>query len=294
MIMSYDEFIGFMTKKSTRIAGTTGTVHSLFTNALNLELAMPFPNLLTLGNKGILGAPNSLYLPEFTLIRRRISKNDRCLLKGNKLFIGADMVCQIKELPVSSLTSPGNTQPLKLAMIETLLREQNPYMATPSYLPFYWQVLKECQQLTELLVNGKWAEGKGQIRRLLGLGVGLTPSGDDVLTGMLLVLQTEARLQAVLQEFLFFKKDQLLEGTNKISAHQLYFMQQGEAKPVVIDLINGLNGPMLASECYEKAMEVLAIGSTSGYDLLLGIYQGLTLLQRMGEDVYVKVSCKNY
>ena len=109
---------------------------------------------------------------------------------------------------------------------------------------------------------------------LLGLGPGLTPSGDDVLGGMLLAL-------SALQETIF--RDALWEAlvpelgdlTNEISAMHLAVAADGLGADAVHRLINAaLIGD--AADIARHAKTVTAIGDSSGFDIMAGIVLATT------------------
>ncbi|MDO5028461.1 MAG: DUF2877 domain-containing protein, partial [Bacillota bacterium] len=93
---------------------------------------------------------------------------------------------------------------------------------------------------------------------LVGLGLGLTPSGDDFLAGLMAV---ERALGLSLVD-----EDLNLDNTNKISGEFLKYSQHGIFSEDIIKLFNF--GPTYVNE-------ILKSGHTSGADTLFGIYYGL-------------------
>lgn len=106
------------------------------------------------------------------------------------------------------------------------------------------------------------------VRRLVGAGPGLTPSGDDVLCGVLLGLRLLGHARSLPR--LWDAVAQRLTTTTTLSAALLVEAVQGYAVPPVVDLGEALvagDGPGLPA----AVDRVLAVGHTSGADLLSGL-----------------------
>ena len=136
-------------------------------------------------------------------------------------------------------------------------------------------------------MNENWERVRKHGRRLIGLGLGLTPTGDDYLTGLLLALQLNHKLRETIIEAIFdaLLDKSILHATNLLSQQQIYFALHGEAKPSLLSLIQVCQTPEvgnLSSASIQLLVEeVLSIGSTSGYDLLTGVLAGLHIMERM-------------
>lgn len=114
-------------------------------------------------------------------------------------------------------------------------------------------------------------------KQLIGLGIGLTPSGDDYLLGLLLVLNHSAaadriRLNAVKQSIL----DNIKTTTSVSQACLQAGLKQRYSEPLrnllitITSQTNALEGPLQA---------VLAHGATSGQDTCTGMLDAWKLLQ---------------
>jgi hypothetical protein len=111
------------------------------------------------------------------------------------------------------------------------------------------------------------------VGRLVGFGPGLTPSGDDVLCGVLLALARSpdmARERADLGDAVC----ELLGRTSALSACMLSLAVDGHGDEAVLDVFGRAVGesPFLGARRIER---VLACGATSGADVLFGIRAGL-------------------
>ena len=113
------------------------------------------------------------------------------------------------------------------------------------------------------------------VGRLLGAGPGLTPSGDDALCAVLLVLgeaeeaEAAALLGAAVQE--------LWSRTTSLSASLLDAARRGYAAPEVVTLVGrALRGDLPGTR--EAIASTLAIGHSSGADLVAGLAGALRVL----------------
>jgi hypothetical protein len=110
-------------------------------------------------------------------------------------------------------------------------------------------------------------------RELVGLGPGLTPSGDDFLTGYLAALwscRREEGMEALL-EALPARLASLLPSTNALSRQMLGDASLGRFSEALVDVVQSLEG---AGDVVACALRALAIGDCSGADLLCGLLFG--------------------
>ena len=107
---------------------------------------------------------------------------------------------------------------------------------------------------------------------LVGLGEGLTPSGDDVLAGVLLALRYLGRPSCA--DALWASiAEQVPRRTTALSATLLASAAEGDAVPQVIELLAALAGHRPLEPALDR---LLAVGSTSGSDIAHGLLAGAT------------------
>jgi hypothetical protein len=117
-------------------------------------------------------------------------------------------------------------------------------------------------------------------QRLIGLGPGLTPSGDDFLTGLLVTLNWASPAAGAELDWISPFGRQVVElshgQTTAVSQHQLRFAAHGEADEVTLKAVV----EMLWGECGESASveALLEVGHSSGADTLSGICVAMELL----------------
>jgi len=115
--------------------------------------------------------------------------------------------------------------------------------------------------------------------RFAGCGAGLTPSSDDLLTGYLSTLhlfareQSRASLTAVLQKAAIAAAKK----TNRVSATFLLQSGEGLVNQRIYELLTSIFQGAGEEAITAAAGRVLAIGSTSGADMLTGIALALRL-----------------
>ena len=114
--------------------------------------------------------------------------------------------------------------------------------------------------------------------RLLGLGPGLTPSGDDFLVGMLVVLSLAGRfdLVAAVDQVI---RPTLEEGTGPISRLHLAAALDGESSERLHVMVNAVlagDHDVLAS----RLVLISQVGHCSGWDTLAGAVMVLRVLAR--------------
>lgn len=120
------------------------------------------------------------------------------------------------------------------------------------------------------------------LEKFVGLGLGLTPSGDDFLTGLLATWQYFRYPLA--EEALANHKDewitQLKGKTTDVSYFMLNYCLEGQVNEALLSLLEHLD-----SDPSPYLQQVLAIGSTSGTDMLTGVSFAYQQLLRNKEEL---------
>ena len=105
---------------------------------------------------------------------------------------------------------------------------------------------------------------------LIGLGPGLTPSGDDFLGGTALGLRAAGRGGKLAQLAAWLRPR--LARTSEISAAHLAAALEGEAHETVHDVLAGLTASR--ADWARLAARLAALGDTSGWDAAAGLTAG--------------------
>jgi hypothetical protein len=119
------------------------------------------------------------------------------------------------------------------------------------------------------------------VKRILGFGVGLTPSGDDFLTAFCTVLQI-VFLQESIGVFCckFIERMRAIPAglTNHYGWSHFISVLEGYTASTVIEAVRELLSGDAGSNSYKKTYEMARIGNTSGVDMLAGLAQGFLSL----------------
>lgn len=266
----------------------TGGVHSVFERTINLE-DNENGELYTIGSRSLDNAPNTI-IADITGFGQfgiqpgtRVSADQNILHIGKLLSISVEhsavWVSKLPVYPKETAALAGNVASLK-KWIETYGKAGG-MKEDPSNSALF---AKETSRLLkERSTNLQMALGEGDTelalenaRGMIGLGAGLTPSGDDFLTGLLAALSIK---DCPGQKYSGFGR-QVVEiakpMTNVISWTALQKGSTGQVRESTIALIQAvLYGT--EEDLFTALNEVLKIGSTSGTDMAIGIAAGFEI-----------------
>ncbi|MGE8206642.1 DUF2877 domain-containing protein [Heyndrickxia sp. NPDC080065] len=141
-----------------------------------------------------------------------------------------------------------------------------------------FQLLNEMNHLVKLVQGDQTVNPASVFNYWIGRGLGLTPSGDDVLTGVCAILSSLYGTQGTFQEQL--KRYLLVYGrkrTTHIAYEYLLYATENKFHSHLIQMCNVMDHP-LGSEFLKSLEEMKQIGHTSGTDTLLGILLGIKAL----------------
>lgn len=123
---------------------------------------------------------------------------------------------------------------------------------------------RQIQQTQQEFLAGRYDNASAALCQLIGLGIGLTPSGDDFLCGVLAGLRLLGRDLESFGQSLRLQASRHLARTNEISAAFLRCALSGQFSRAVCSLSDL---PSLSDVAHSFA----AIGHSSGMDTLCGI-----------------------
>ena len=260
---------------------TTLSVHSVYRKAVNLKAGN---QLLTLQPRGSVLSPISMItactegelaeLPfaarktlSVTLKTEHTSRQD-LFLSARKLSSHVYTENLHKKIRQAIAMAENSDLPPHMRGVELLLNQPN-LVGESLYMNAIQNILLQFRQSI-----GDSAKMADTLCRLIGLGIGLTPSGDDFLCGFLAGLRMSS---SVSSQILTVKSDnfrQILEKkicshlnrTNEISAAFLHCAALGQFS-IPIHLL--LSSEITAEQIYQAFS---GIGHSSGIDTLCGIY----------------------
>jgi hypothetical protein len=296
-----------------------GTVHSCFRRALNLSTSCG--RLIALATNDVPVAPNSMVttLEASTgWLALGIRPGDAVRLAGDP----ENVIIHFPSRAVSVALNPHSiyypfiqlSKPIAIStptifpMLHLALESAMGFDVHEGFYPllaFTGQLLADlgaqahsppqalnylCRQaysaMSGLLAAIRWNDteaANSSAKGLIGLGPGLTPSGDDAITGLLVSLALTLKaynLHALVTHpsegigsLILYIAD---HGTNVISQELLWYAARGEAssstEAVILDILSGS-----ANSVRESTRKLISQGASSGVDQLWGILLGIPL-----------------
>jgi hypothetical protein len=267
-------------------------IHSVFDSAVNLRLAEE-DRLITLLISDGYELPQGIRIWKKNISLQTLTPGLHAAAKGGILRFDSSPLsvdlrsapvwkCRIPELCLD-MTSPVAQQAWstvwKLLNMEQKLR--NTYIAADVQLqsnlgsPLSKRLSKP---VTSLLTSTQGFDVQGALRateKMIGLGPGVTPSGDDILIGFLAGLWSVAgQNQEQLAFIRSFGADllQLAKQTSEISRTYIYHATQGQFSSALSHLAEAIATGNGVAASTRSAMRV---GHSSGMDSVTGLLMGL-------------------
>lgn len=257
------------------------TLHSRFSQALNF--VHTDGELLTLYRYGKGMAPGGVLLSttqfsNFAHVSRIIKQGNT--LRGNGVTVHSRRILRL-QLNSAAVTPVDLSSYTQQSGLSGALNQ--PF----DTMPYYPEIITQLE---------RWHHGAiPDWRWLIGRGPGLTPSGDDMLTGIVAVLHVVG-FSAQLLHFLP-PADQLAQLTTSVSCSYLNNARIGEFSTPLLKVMRSLQ-----TRCNSRSAirRLLAVGHTSGADTLLGIAIAQRWLQvvnsggmhaRSGNNTHIYSGC---
>jgi hypothetical protein len=196
-------------------------------------------------------------------------------------YIDSKHVLQIQELPtrINSLFLNLDLSQAKgfgklIPHILSLSQNESHFLSSADPIlvyaqPFVLNIARACQERNTSLISQN-------ADRLIGLGSGLTPSGDDFVGGMLFSIKI---LQSAYPELVsmsgFFPIEVYRSKTHLISFTLLGDLANGHAIEPLHQIINGLLSGKAIESIYPFILQLTQVGNSTGWDMLAGFLTGL-------------------
>ncbi|ENR5392966.1 DUF2877 domain-containing protein [Providencia rettgeri] len=274
-----------------------GTIEQVFNKAINFSIDNVLYTLLC---SQLDNAPNSCRLinKDFSLfdIKEGESINllDKEILVGNNYLLSFSL-CKEWQQPVINFNDNKLKKPSYLLYIEKqissldliLTENKSSLFKYQGDNFFYLSMTKQLVQLRSELIESIIKKDKENIvyviRQFVGLGIGLTPSGDDYLVGLMAFLLLIGHPVATFYPEFFKGITQSLGQTTPISAITLEKALNREYRENMQQLIQSLVDAK-ETNIYPQFLEILNIGSSSGSDMLFGLRDALYITHCFGEN----------
>lgn len=258
-----------------------GKIHSKFNNGLNIQFD---DSLIYISS---IGTPLSAFglnieKEKLNQILNSTRIDDMVLNKGDKLiFYSIYKIINIdyKDVEQVDLKLPK----IKCSISEILDTKLYNYLENIEFQQFIGIELDEITcKYTDLLLNSNKSDlniNSVIIRFFSGRGKGLTPSGDDILTGFTLALMMFDKFDNWIRAL---KSGINRNATTMISVAYLSALLEGYASEYFIQLVKLIDDEDI--DVIDKTIkEVQSFGHTSGNDTLFGFFLGLKFLTNQQE-----------
>ncbi len=187
------------------------------------------------------------------------------------------------DLRRAQLWTPPNIEPARVApreVVSARVRDLRARLGTTDSLPE--RARQTTREIARACLERDMARIAKQSQALIGLGAGLTPAGDDFVGGLLFAafhLKTVYALswdQHPIDDLLDYARTQ----TNRISYAVLSDHVRGESIEPLHNWIAALLDNLNHDDITTHARRVLAIGSTTGAEMLAGALMGTLLISK--------------
>ncbi len=249
-----------------------GTIHSVFAHSCNAVTSEG--RLVTFHSFAFGTLPRSYYVP--ALATGALRAGDPVAADTARIRLGSLTLRFAENVETIDTRIPARAAArIEAQTARRLLKERRAVMPeTPMNGAVYETLYAALGGLLPYVGAGRDKAVAARCKRCVGLGFGLTPSGDDMLLGMLCALHMyrpalAPRLAAGIRPY--------LANTNDVSRHYLALAADGYAATPVTDAASGLSrGGTTAFEA------LLSIGHSSGADILDGLLLAADYLAEQG------------
>ncbi|WP_440896370.1 DUF2877 domain-containing protein [Amphibacillus sp. Q70] len=296
--LSFDEgFNEWVVKSKQQPAKKVGNIHSIFKRVINFQSESN--KLYSILKQDLDNGPYSIRLAtndSISFLALDIDKGDPVFLKNNHLEIANKLLVNLetgklwcpKKLAIH-LHQYKSVFQKNLNVYHELLQANTPsggakYYYEKNHLsrlgkPNVSLVEKELEKRISYFLSCLDQEPKilkESVQALIGLGNGLTPSGDDFLTGFITVLNLidEEKPQTIFRKLMHLLKNMDLSTTD-ISVMMIKASIEGRTRERLLNFINDLCTTQADVILIDSIEKVFAIGSLSGTDMATGMVTSL-------------------
>lgn len=261
-----------------------GNIQTLFENSLNVQF--PF-GLVHVGQTGMVLSPFGCLISskDYRQLYAQCRPGDLVRFKQGKLYFYTQKgvfkieLDTFEEVDLSIPKVELSTAALKDNLLYQVFEETFFSLSIETGLPLTDTIKDGLQALTEPKVKEKLLSDETVIRLLIGRGIGLTPSGDDILIGYTfarVLFQRTDEWQEKIASALKEKK------TTAISVAYFAALLNGYINENFLSLAQ-LFTENDRENIQNKIQELKRFGHTSGTDTLYGFALGLRYIKRNGE-----------
>jgi hypothetical protein len=253
------------------------TVHSVFRQSFNLQDSRQRQLICISGKKAFVPKGIIIEADAYNRLAEGLTSGTKLLVQQRVIHFLDDRLsfqtANVFETFFTNFTNETASFNAKglwavLQSVEKLTGYQEPVSQTiRSRQPF-------CLAIDQLCTSS-FKEQRQAIAYLLGRGMGLTPTGDDMLVGHLLARQVMGQADPRMVNYLKRMLETTNDLTTDVSRHYLVNALSGFYSRSYLELANCTN-----SESFHKGInEILRIGHTSGADFLAGFARSMNQFQ---------------
>lgn len=267
----------------------SGRIEQVFSRAVNIWLPTE-QQLLTLLGEGYDNAPNSCRLALThlnTLFRpgETVEFGDSGIGVGKNIWINTG-TCFRWQTPKTTLnTARFGAIPWSRwqNFIHLQLHEDETLFLYRGDNPFYRELARELQERRKRLLNAITQKQNitQAVSQMIGLGIGLTPSADDYLVGLSIILFITGHPAEKYRKAFLTALQRAKNNTTQLSAITLEAALQQRYRESIAILINQIIN-QVDHFSIQTIAEIKNIGSSSGCDMLYGIADACALSQTYG------------
>ncbi len=236
----------------------------------------------------------AVHMPEgFSFLTSGLQVGDGVTCRENNLCFGdGQMVLDLSDVisePTSCVLKPQPSEAFnsQVTLAQEILRDKLTAAGLIAYVfddnppnppdPFMQAISQRLTTLRAALHSGSRAEAIQSIRDLLGLGMGLTPSGDDVLVGLMAGWSAfqhspdAAKYRAIITDAIgTYTRGR----TTDVGAAYLEHALDGRFADRLVDYVNAIIEGNNIAQATER---LLSFGASSGQDCAVGVLYALQL-----------------
>lgn len=268
--------------RRVRAGRLSGQVHSVFERVVNI--ATTDGELFTLACRGLDDGPHTARVDRAAWRGSGVRVGDAVFAEQGGMWIGGagqlecaaatPWDCVLPPWPAGTRTARANLQALHQGL-EQQRAQQREHLGAFEQLALR-TIAERLQRLADALRAGRQQAATVHAQALLGLGPGLTPSGDDVLLGLFAVLHLPGSPCAGWLQGGASVLAGAADATHAISLAALRRAAAGGVRESIAVLLRELlQGGGAALDA--ALARVLAIGSSSGADIATGLACGLDI-----------------
>lgn len=264
-------------------AEVSGQIHSIFKHTINI--LNDDGSLFTLVDGTLNNGPNCLKIDGINFEQLNLTEASTVHFEKDKVIIEDKLIVDYKSYKFHQ--QPKLSYPEKVSHIRKKIaqvKHSNWYLELKN--KYQEQIfMKSVDHLIESNTNLLFTYIKNKdevalqrtLEKFIGLGIGLTPSGDDFLTGLAYVTSLENYPNNQIFLILDSLKPTMSEKTNVISFQQFEKALVQEVRTEVNVCLRNILSDNSFELVEEPIKSILDIGSTSGFDMLKGMLFGLEI-----------------